>query len=411
MAGERTDPWQWRALLIRELALPSRQEEVPLTEALGRVLAADVTSPEDLPAEPLSAMDGFAVRRADLGAGTPTGEIDMVLPVLAELPARPGRVGALPPGAAARIMTGASVPEGADLVIPVEDTDADPVGPAPERVRIRLAGVPRVGRHVRRRGEEVALGTVLAERGRRVGPGLIGLGRALGIGTLPVLAPPRVVVVVTGDELTGAQEVTAAGAVRESNGEMLVAALAADGADASRRHSGDDPTALRAVLERAAAEADLVLTTGGIGSGAYDVVKQLLGEHGAGTSRFAHLALRPGGPQGWGRLPGGTPIVHLPGTPVGAFVGHHLFVRPLLPGVDPAPRRLPLGADGGDRGDRADGVGRADGVLRALPGLLRRDVEGRESIDVLPGSRLAPYGRADALVLRDDGPGALVLPL
>src|SRR5690606_30942919 len=126
------------------------------------------------------------------------------------------------------------------------------------------------------------------------------------------------------------------------------------------------------------------------------VVKLLLGGRGTGTSRFEHLALRPGGPQGFGHLPGGTPVVHLPGTPVGALVGYHLFVRPLLPGAAATPRRVRLG-ESGDPGARRRGGG--PGTVHARPGRLRRDPDGNEVVDLLPGRRLAPYGRADALVL------------
>src|SRR5699024_10963957 len=150
------------------------------------------------------------------------------------------------------------------------------------------------------------------------------------------------------------------------------------------------------VLAAAADRADLVVTTGGIGHGAYDVVKALLGpaDGGAGTSRFAHLALRPGGPQGWGVLPDGVPVVHLPGTPVGALIGLHLFVRPLLPGTDAVPRRMPV-QDPDGRLERA----RARDGLVAEPGRIRVEADGTERVALLPGRRLAPFGRADAIVL------------
>ncbi|MDN5687709.1 MAG: molybdopterin molybdotransferase MoeA, partial [Brachybacterium sp.] len=383
-----------------------------------------VHSLEDLPALPIAAMDGFAVRREDLrredlrredlrredlrreelqgdelqGEDGVRGAI--TLPVSTELPARPGAVGALAPGTAARIMTGAPVPPGADAVVEVEATDADPFGAAPAVVTIRLQQMPAAGRHILAVGEEVARGAVLARAGDRVGGGLIGLVRALGLQTLPVLRPLRVAVVVTGDELAG--EDAAPGAVRESNGTMLGAALTADGAEARALHSGDDHAQLRSTLEVAAERSDLVLTTGGIGHGAFDVVKTLLGDRGDDTSRFEHLALRPGGPQGVGRLPDGTPVIHLPGTPVGALVGYHLFVRPLLAGVEAAPRRVRLGDDGlgAERSRR--------GGLHALPGRLRRDEDGCEAVDLLPGRRLAPYGRADAIVLAGADAGSEV---
>lgn len=396
MSATRPDPQHWRDLLQREISLPSAVDHVVTEQALGRRLAAEVRSPEAMPPVPIAAMDGFAVRRAELSAPGVT-----TLAVSGELPARPGAVPELAPGSAARIMTGAAVPAGADAVIEVEATDADPFGPVPAAMRITLQELPPARRHVREPGEEVAPGELIAEDGDRVGAGLVGLARALGLETLPVHRRHRVCVVVTGDELTSEAEVP--GSIRESNGAMLAAALRADGAEAlPPLHSGDDHAGLRETLARAATGSDLVLTTGGIGHGAFDVVKTLLGAHGSGTSDFTHLALRPGGPQGWGRLPGGVPVVHLPGTPVGALVGYHLFVRPLLDGPAAALRTVRLGDT------TVDTAPRRPGAVHAMAGRLRRADDGREVVDLLPGRRLAPYGRADAIVLRgapgtDDG--------
>lgn len=413
MAALRLDPWQWRDLLLQEIHLPRAVVDAPVHEAVGHVLAEGIRSPEELPAVPIAAMDGFAVRRVDLTPGTCT------LPVSTEIAARPGTPAALAPGTAARIMTGAPVPEGADAVIEVEATDTDPFGPTPRSVSFVLDAVPPLRRHIRRPGEEIARGQELARPGDLVGAGLVGLVRALGLRELPIQRPLRVAIVVTGDELTGdgSGEVPAPdpGTVRESNGAMLGAALHADGAEARAFHSGDASEELRSTLEEAAVHHDLVLTTGGIGHGAFDVVKTLLGERGAGSSRFEHVALRPGGPQGFGHLPDGTPVIHLPGTPVGALVGYHLFVRPLLAGADAEPRRVLRGvADPRDgllaitaASTAASTARRADHV-QALPGRLRRHADGREVVDLLPGRRLAPYGRADAIVL-DGGPDRPVL--
>ena len=420
MTAAHPDPLAWRRRLQERLRLPEKTVEMLLEQAGGAVLGADLTAGEDLPAVRIAAMDGFAVRRADLAVGGTT------LPVAAELPARPGAVGPHRAGTATRIMTGAPIPEGADTVIEVEATDADPFGPAPRSVRVHVEALPDLDRHIRRPGEEIARGAEIARAGERIGAGLVGLAAALGLRTLPVRRPPRVAVVVTGDELVGHPEVPAGlvngsvlgngaapgsggapesesrpengapatGAVRESNGTMLVAALEADGVRARHLRSGDEPAQLRAVLEEAADGSDLVLTTGGIGHGAFDVVKLLLGPQGTDSSEFAHLALRPGGPQGAGRLPDGTPVVHLPGTPVGALVGHHLFVRPLLPAGGGALRRVRLEAGAWELPLRG-----APGTVHALPALLGRDVEGWETARPVPGRRLAPYGRAEAIVL------------
>ncbi|MCS6711387.1 molybdopterin molybdotransferase MoeA [Brachybacterium sp. EF45031] len=389
-------PWTWRRQLLDELALPTP----PILwrdprAARGLRLAQDVHAPEAIPALPISAMDGFAARWADLRRA-----VAEPLPVVLDIPAGPGGVLTLPDGAAARIMTGAPLPEGADTVVPVELTDADPVGPAPAHVRLSSGATEAlsVGRHVRRRGEEVTERGLLAAAGTRVRPGLVGLALSLGIVQLPIRVPHRVAVVVTGDELqTGEAPARGTGAIRESNGAMLAAELDALGVEVTGLwRSGDDPAELRDVLARSADGADLVVTTGGVGHGAHDVVKAALQD----TSCFAHLAMRPGGPQGYGRLPGGTPAVHLPGTPVGALVGMHLFVRPLL-GAPGAELRLPV------TGPALPPA--TPGRLHVLPGRLTAG-----GVALVPGHRLRPYAQADALILHEeavqDGTVA-VLPL
>ncbi|MGP9538740.1 molybdopterin molybdotransferase MoeA [Brachybacterium sp. AOP43-C2-M15] len=411
------DPWWWRELVAREIRLVPPVLEVPVRAAAGRLLGAAVRSPEDAPALAVSAMDGFAVRREDLVADAPTR-----LPVAMDVPARAGAVPALAAGTAARIMTGAPLPVGADLVVEVEATDAEPRGPVPAEVVLAPGALPTRRRHVRDRGEEVARGDLLAQAGDRVGAGLVGLACTLGLETLPVLGAPRVGIVATGDELVGSAAGRAGGdgvpgAVRESNGRMLAAALEAEGCAVEVLRSGDDPAQLEEVLDEAAADADLVLTTGGIGHGAYDVVKELLGPHGRDSSRFAHLALRPGGPQGLGVLGGGAPggrvpVVHLPGTPVGALVGLHLFVRPLLPGADAAPRRMLLE----DPRGRIERSRSRDGLV-VEPARTALGPDGSVRAALLDGRRLAPYGRADLLVLGGRAAGteqpgtALVVPL
>lgn len=415
MSTQHPDPWSWRERVAREVRLAPVALDVPLREAGGRVLAAAVRSPEDVPAVAVSAMDGFALRRADLAVTVPTR-----LPVAMDLPARAGGVPELPAGTAARIMTGAPLPDGADLVIEVEATDAPSRGPAPAEVvltpDVPVGELPPLLRHVRGPGEEIARGDRLADAGDLVSPGLIGLARTLGIRTLPVHAPVRVAVVATGDELVDVagdgRAHPAPGAVRESNGTMLAAALEVHGCEVEVLRTGDDPAELLSVLEQAATGADLVLTTGGIGHGAFDVVKETLGPHGRGSSRFSHLALRPGGPQGIGRLDGDVPVLHLPGTPVGALVGLHLFVLPLLPGADAAPRRM-LCEDPQRRLERS----RSRAGLVVEPGRTAVGPDGIARAVVQAGRRLAPYGRADLLVLGGAGAGtgepgtALVVPL
>ena len=429
---EHPDPWSWRQELADHLgpllaagtgraAGAARPEAgtAALLSALGGRLAEDLRAPEDVPALPVSAMDGFAVRAADVDPIGPT-----VLPVLADIPAAPGAAGRLSPGTAARIMTGAPVPVGADAVVEVERTDAAREGAAPAQVSIGPVPQLRAGRHVRRPGEEISRGAVIARAGQVVTPGLVAVAAMLGLDRL-ALAPgrpsrpradgPRVAVLVTGDEVLPGHALPAGqadGAVRDSNGVMLAAALAELGARALPRRSSDAPAEFLRSLREAAEEADLVLTTGGIGHGAFDVVKAVLGEGGPGGSRFAHLALRPGGPQGRGTLARAdgslAPIVHLPGTPVGALVGFHLFVRPLLGAGGIAQAVLgPIPEAARPRTGRR-GSGAEQARLLALPAVLEERADAGHGVPralLLPGRRLAPFARADALVLLELAPG------
>ncbi|MFC7463341.1 gephyrin-like molybdotransferase Glp [Brachybacterium sp. GCM10030252] len=416
MSADRIDPWRWRASLIEAAAgrlWPVRTgEPIPLAESSGRRLAEPVRAPEDLPAVAESAMDGFAVHASDLADG------DAVqLPVIADLPATATRPGAaephVPTGTAARIMTGAPIPAGADSVVEIERTDAEPAGQAPTTVRIAPPEEMRPGRHVRGPGEEVARDCVLAEAGDVVGPGLVGLAATLGLATLTVQPRLRVGVLVTGDEVVdGRHGVPEPGGIRDSNGLMLAAAVAELGHTARTLRSGDAPAQFQRALEQAAEDSDLVITTGGIGYGAYDVVKATLGPDGRGTSHFAHLALRPGGPQGFGTGPGGVPVIHLPGTPVGALVGFHLFARPVLAGEAGIARaRLAAAAEGArprTSGKGSNRVARAEPTARtlhALPGRLSQK-DGEAWVELLPGRRLMPFARADALVLLELAAGA-----
>ncbi|EWS81881.1 molybdopterin molybdotransferase MoeA [Brachybacterium phenoliresistens] len=438
---EHPDPWSWRQELAEQLgplltagggrtgaarrpqdAGEARPEAgtASLLSALGGRLAEDLRAPEDVPALPVSAMDGFAVRAADVDPAGPT-----VLPVLADIPAAPGGARRLSPGTAARIMTGAPVPTGADAVIEVERTDAARAGAAPAKVRIGPVPQLRPGRHVRRPGEEIPRGAVIAPARQEVTPGLVAVAAMLGLGRLP-LAPglpsrtradgPRVAVLVTGDEVLPGHDIAAGqadGAVRDSNGVMLAAALAELGARALPRRCSDAPAPFLRSLREAAEEADLVLTTGGIGHGAFDVVKAVLGEGGTGGSRFAHLALRPGGPQGRGTLARAdgslAPLVHLPGTPVGALVGFHLFVRPLLGAGEITQGVLgPIPEAARPQPGRRGSGGAAQTRLHALPAVLEEHDDaghGAPRALLLPGRRLAPFARADALVLLELAPG------
>ena len=305
--------------VVAGLINPRPPVALPLADALGLVLAADVVAPLPLPGFDNSAMDGYAVLATDVA---PAGENTPVrLPVAEDIPAGRTDIPTLAAGTAHRIMTGAPLPAGATAVVPVEATDG-----ATDTVTIRSA--PRAGQHVRRAGEDVTAGTTVLRAGQVVTPATLGLAAALGLGELTVVPRQRVLVVSTGTELVGPGVPLQPGQIYESNGVMLAAAVRDAGADvAASPMTGDDVDAFRETLRGHAADADLILTTGGVSAGAYEVVKDALG--GSGDVEFVKVAMQPGMPQGAGTLDG-VPVVTLPGNPVSALVSFEVFVRPAL---------------------------------------------------------------------------------
>ena len=335
----------------------TRTEEVRAdADALGRVLAGDVVARVDLPPWDSSAMDGYAVRNADLAGLAPAdGAPDATpapvagtgrLPVVDVVPAGDPRDLTLLPGAAVRIMTGAPVPTGADTVVPVERTDAG-------REVVTVLEPVATGANVRRRGEDVAAGTVVLRAGEVLTAARLALAAATGHATLQVHARPRVLVVSTGSELvapgtlapgTLAEGTLAAGqalphgAIFESNSVQLAALARAAGAEVTVRTVPDDVPALRALLTDPHLAADVVVTSGGVSVGEFDVVRDALAEH----LELVHVRMQPGRPQAAGTLPSGAVVVGLPGNPVSSYVSFEVFVRPLLrhlAGATPAPRR------------------------------------------------------------------------
>lgn len=305
---------------------------VPLADALGLALADDVVAPLPLPGFDNSAMDGYAVLAADVAGAS--AENPVKLPVTEDIPAGRTDLLTLAPGTAHRIMTGAMLPAGATAVVPVESTDA-----ATDTVSI-FAAVPE-GRHLRRAGEDVTAGTTVLSAGEVLSPAALGLAAALGFAELKVIPRQRVLVLSTGTELVTPGTPLQPGQIYESNAVMLAAALREAGADVSTAPAtSDDVTRFRETLAGHAKDVDLIVTTGGVSAGAYEVVKDAL----AGDVEFVKVAMQPGMPQGCGRLGGsvdGTPIVTLPGNPVSALVSFEVFIRPPLRAAMGLPSQRP----------------------------------------------------------------------
>jgi molybdopterin molybdotransferase len=304
--------------VVAELIAARPPVSVGLAEAEGRVLAADVAAPLSLPVFDNSAMDGYAVRAEDVIGADERNPVK--LPVAEDIPAGRADPLTLAPGTAHRIMTGAPLPAGATAVVPVELTDG-----GTETVEIRAT--PTGGQHVRRAGEDVTAGTTVLRTGQVVTPAALGLAAALGLGSLTVLPRQRVLVMSTGSELVSAGTELKPGQIYESNAIMLAAAVREAGGEVvATPTSSDEVAQFSAVLEGYAGQADLIITSGGVSAGAYEVVKDAFG---GGAVEFVKVAMQPGMPQGAGRI-SGTPIVTLPGNPVSALVSFEVFLRPAL---------------------------------------------------------------------------------
>jgi molybdopterin molybdotransferase len=360
-------------------ARPLASETVPLEAAAGRVLAAAALAAVDLPPFPSSAMDGFALRAADV-----PGKLSVVERVAAGRPA--GR--ALGPGEAAAIATGGVVPDGTDAVVPVEYV-------VEHDNSVEVAGAVDLGANVRPRGGDVRAGEVVLPASARLGPAQIGALAAAGVAVVSCARRPRAAVLTTGTELRPPGEPLSPGQIYESNGPMLEAQLRSAGAEVERLPPvEDDSAALRHGLERAL-EADVVVTSGGVSVGPHDLVREIEADLGV-EEVFWRVAVKPGKPISFG-VRGATIVFGLPGNPVSSLVGFELFVRPALAAlqgaVDPGP---------------VFEAARLATPLRRNP--ARDELVRARRTSGPDGSRLEPVsGQESHMIVRAAGANALVL--
>ncbi|MCW2615394.1 MAG: molybdopterin molybdochelatase [Frankiales bacterium] len=306
---------------ILSVVEPLSSLQLGLMDAHGCVLTEDVVAVAALPGFDNSSQDGYAVRRDDVLGASESSPV--VLPVTGDVAAGPASPLRVQPGVCVRIMTGAMMPAGADAVVPLEWTDGGISS-------VSITRVPDVGAYVRRVGEDVAAGETVLTAGTVLGAAQIGIAAAVGRSRLVVRPRPRVVVVSTGSELVEAGQPLSPGRIADSNSPALTAAALEAGAIAYRVGIvPDDPRTLASTLEDQLVRADVLVTSGGVSVGAYDVVKEVLSR--LGTVQFDKVAMQPGMPQGFGTIgPDSTPVFGLPGNPVSALVSFEAFVRPAL---------------------------------------------------------------------------------
>ena len=365
--------------------------ELTLVDSQGLLLAEDVSAAFSLPSFDNSAMDGYAVRAVDTrdASRDKPAQLRVVGDIAAGAKARSG----MGPGLAMRIMTGAPIPAGADAVIPLEDTDRG-------LARVAIHRPVQSGECMRRTGEDLQAGAPALGAGAVVGPQQIGLLAALGRERVLVRPRPRVVVLSTGSELVDVGARPAFGEVIDSNSYMIAAAAKDAGADIYRVGIvADDHATLLDTLENQLLRADVLVTSGGVSMGAYDVVKEALTD--LGTVEFVRVAMQPGKPQGFGHVGDKVPIFCLPGNPVSSLVSFEAFVRPAI-------RKL-LGKRILQRttveATALESVTSPRGVRQYRRGVLQRESTGGYSVDFVggPGSHLlAALAMANCLVVLDE---------
>jgi len=304
------------------------RETVPITKAVGRVLAVTVPAKFDIPPFDNSSMDGFAIRAADLSLAH--SDNGVVVKVVADIPAGQMLDISLGKGEAARIMTGAPLPAGADAVVPVEETDFnDRRAGAAAPAFVSLFRAVKAGENVRLRGQDVAAGDVVLSAGLRLRPQDIGLLAMLGLAQAEVFRVPRIAIFSSGDELTPVISNLVPGKIYDSNTYTLIAQVEKYGAQpVNLGIVPDHIEAIRASLDRAVSErVNLIISSAGVSIGAFDFVKHVVEQ--GGSLGFWQVNMRPGKPLAFGEYRG-IPYIGLPGNPVSAFVGFEVFVRPAI---------------------------------------------------------------------------------
>ena len=365
--------------------------ELTLLDAQGLLLAENVDSPVSLPSFDNSAMDGYAVRAIDTRDAS--AQAPVTLQVVGDVAAGAKSRSGMGPGLAMRIMTGAPVPAGADAVVPLEQTDG---GVA----RVAVLEPARTGAHIRRAGEDLMAGAPALRAGAALGPQQLALLAAVGRDRVLVRPRPRVLVISTGSELIEVGRRPGFGEVTDSNSYLLAAAAKDAGADARRVGIvPDDHAKLLDALESQLLRADILVTSGGVSMGAFDVVKQALSE--LGTVEFTRIAMQPGKPQGFGHIGNRVPIFCLPGNPVSSLVSFEAFVRPAI-------RKL-LGKRTIHRATvqatALEAASSPAGVRQYRRGVLHREASGGYSVSFAggPGSHLiASMASSNCLVVIDE---------
>jgi len=305
---------------------PVKDEIIPIEKSLNRILAEPIIADQDSPSFDNSSMDGIAVIAADIGHAQPDSPVKLDL--IGTIPAGITVTKQVKPGQAIQIMTGAPMPAGADTVVQVEHTDLDFSQPVDQNFVLVLHAA-ETGSNIRKQGEFYKKGDNLLMPGHKIRPQDIAVAAMTGKAVIKVRSKPKVGLLTTGDELTAPGEVLAPGKIRDTNSYMLASLLENSGADVIR--TGIIPDNVEAVAEALTSlvqsGVDLLLTSGGVSMGAYDIVRKVLESQ--GTLKLWRVNMRPGKPLAFGEFQG-VPFVGLPGNPVSAFVGFNIFVRPAL---------------------------------------------------------------------------------